>query len=71
MSHKGILNKVKKNKYTTSTIESLVNSSSKMHAAKKTLKLSRKHSEKLGKADAPLDDSLDDFIVTRPLRAER
>jgi hypothetical protein len=40
---------------------------------KKLLKLSRNHGQKLKKDedDAPLDDSMDDFIVTRPLRAER
>jgi hypothetical protein len=38
---------------------------------KKLLKLSRNHGQKLKKADEPLDDSMDDFIVTRPLRAER
>lgn len=42
-----------------------------MLPTKKLLKLSRNQSHKLAKSDAPLDDSLDDFLVTRPLRTER
>ena len=42
-----------------------------MIPTKKTLKLSRNHGQKLEKVDTLLDDSMDDFIVTRPLRAER
>ncbi|KAI9561735.1 hypothetical protein GHT06_012696 [Daphnia sinensis] len=39
-----------------------------MLPTKKLLKLSRNQGHKLAKSDAPLDDSLDDFLVTRPLR---
>ncbi|XP_057376260.1 uncharacterized protein LOC130697377 [Daphnia carinata] len=42
-----------------------------MLPTKKLLKLSRNQGHKLAKSDAPLDDSLDDFLVTRPLRTER